>query len=228
MKKVIFFGKTTLGKRLKTVMERDSDMRVESFCVTSDYYKKGETFCDRPVVCLEELPELYGKDNFEIYMTVRFGKMNHIRAQAFKICDDLGYNIANYVHPSSNNYASKMGRGNIIFPNVFIEENTELGNGNVIFHNSIVSFDNVIGDFNWLVNVNFAGRTIIGNNCFLGNACGTNNSVTIGDENLISAGVIVTKNTKSNSIILPPKNKILDNIDVEILDSLLRKSLPIM
>jgi acetyltransferase-like isoleucine patch superfamily enzyme len=224
MKKVVFFGKTSLGKRLKVMMERDSNMIVESFCVTADYYSEGETFCGRPVVCFDDLIELYGKNNFEVYMTVRFGKMNQNRAQAFELCEQRGYFIANYIHPSSNNYSSKMGRGNIIFPNVYIADYSEIGNGNVITFNSLISYDSVIGDFNWLVNINLAGHTTIGNHCFMGISSGTNHSISIGNNNLISAGIIISKSTKDNTVILPNKNIVLKNIDVDIMDALLRKA----
>src|SRR5690554_134299 len=112
MKKNILFGKTSLGKRLKVIMERDSNMQVDAFCVSSEYYSEGDTFCDRPVVCLDDLNQIYGEGNFEVYMTVRYGDMNQNRAKAFELCEQRGYKIANYIHPSTMNYASKMGRGN--------------------------------------------------------------------------------------------------------------------
>lgn len=224
MKKIVFFGKTSLGKRLKAIMERDSNMLVESFCVSSEYYTEGDTFCGRPVICLDDLPQLYGEGNFEVYMTVRYGDMNQNRAQAFAMCEQRGFDIANYIHPSSKNYSSKMGRGNIVFPNVYIADFSEIGDGNIIWYNSFISSDTVIGNFNWLVHIQLAGNTIIGNNCFMGNSSGTNNSVTIGDFNLISAGVIVANSTKDNTVILPSKNKVLNGINIDIMDKILRKT----
>ena len=223
MKKIVFFGITSVGKRLKAIMERDSNTLVESFCVTSEYYSEGKTFCDRPVVCFDDLEKLYGKDNFEIYMTVRFGNMNRNRAQAFELCEQRGYTIANYIHPSSKNYSSKMGRGNIVFPNVYIADFAEIGDGNIIWYNSFISSDSIIGNFNWLVHIQLAGHTNIGNHCFMGNSSGTTNGTTIGNYNLISAGVIVTKNTKDNTVVLPSKNKELTGINVDIMHQLLRK-----
>jgi len=228
MRKIVFFGKTSIGQKQKVMMERDLNMVVESFCVTSDYYSKGDSFCGRPVVCFDDLPKLYGKDNFEVYMTIRFGNMNQNRDKAFKLCEQRGYNIGNYIHSSSKNYSSKMGRGNIIFPNVYICDFSEIGNGNVITFNSLISFNSKIGDFNWLVNISVAGHTTIGNNCFMGNSSGSNHSVNIGNNNLISAGVIVTKNTKDNTVILPNKNIVLKDIDVDLMDALLRKSFKIL
>lgn len=224
MRNIVFFGKTSLAKRLKTIMERDGNIKVESFCVSSEYYKEGEIFCDRPVVNLDDLPKLYGAGNFEVYMTVRYGDMNQNRAKAFEMCDQRGYTIANYIDPTSTNYSSKMGRGNIVFPNVYIADFAELGDGNIIWYNSFISSDSKIGNFNWLVHINLAGNTTIGNNCFMGNSSGTNNSVSIGNNNLVSAGVIVTKSTKDNTVVLPNKNRELVGINTDIMDKLLRKA----
>jgi len=224
MKKVVLFGITSLGKRLKTIMERDSDMFVESFCLSTEYFQKGKTFCGRPVVCLDDLPALYGKENFKVYMTVRYGNLNQNRTKAFELCEERGYDIANYIHPSSKNYSSKMGRGNIVFPNVYIADFSEIGNGNVIWYESFISSDSKIGNFNWLVHIRLAGHTTIGNNCFMGNSSGSNNSISIGNYNLISAGVIVAKNTEENTVVLPSKNKELKNISIDIMDKLLRKT----
>lgn len=223
MRKIIFFGVTSVGKRLKAIMERDSDMRVEAFCVTPEYYKEGGTYCGVPVVSFDDLEKLYGKDNFEIYLTIRFGSMNEKRAKAYELCEKRGYRIANYIHPSSKNYSSKMGRGNIIFPNVYIADFAEIGNGNIIWYNSFISSDSKIGNFNWLVHVQLAGHTNIGNNCFMGNMSGTTNGITIGNYNLIAAGTMVTKNTKDNTVVLPSKNKELVGVNVDIMHQLLIK-----
>ncbi len=223
MKKVILFGKTSLGKRLKVLMERDSGLRVEAYCMTEEYFKENDSFCDRPVVRFEDLNKLYGEDGFEIYLTIRFGNMNESRAKAYELCKQMNYEVANYIHPFAKNFASKMGEGNIVFPNVYIADFAEIGNGNIIWYDSFISSDTKIGNFNWLVHVKLSGSCKIGNNCFMGNSSGTTNAVHIGNYNLIGAGAMVNQDTEDYTVVLPYKNTIIKNMRPEIMFRLLIK-----
>jgi len=95
----------------------------------------------------------------------------------------------------------QLGSGNIIYPVCIIGPNTLIGNFNMITSYSFISHDCNIGNGNFLSTAGIAGRINIGDNNFFGIRSTVLPHVTIGNNNIIQAGMIVDKSIKDDSTI---------------------------
>jgi sugar O-acyltransferase (sialic acid O-acetyltransferase NeuD family) len=108
----------------------------------------------------------------------------------------------NIVHPSVViSKSAKLGKGNVIYPNSVIGPNVEIGNFNLVTSYSFISHDCEIGDYNFLSTAGLAGNVFIGNSNFFGIRSTVIPSITIGNHNLIQAGMVVDKNITDNETI---------------------------
>lgn len=112
------------------------------------------------------------------------------------------------VHFSSFIHASvilpesvQLGIGNIIYPFCILGPNTIIGNFNMITSYSFISHDCIIGDGNFLSTAGIAGRIKIGDNNFFGIRSTVIPHISIGNDNVIQAGMIVDKSIKDNATI---------------------------
>ena len=95
----------------------------------------------------------------------------------------------------------QLGIGNIIYPFCIIGPNTLIGNFNMITSYSFISHDCNIGQGNFLSTAGIAGRIKIGDNNFFGIRSTVLPHITIGNNNVIQAGMIVDKSIKDDSTI---------------------------
>jgi acetyltransferase-like isoleucine patch superfamily enzyme len=95
----------------------------------------------------------------------------------------------------------KIGIGNIIYPFCIIGPNTVIGNFNLFTSYSFVSHDCIIGNGNFFSTAGLAGRIKIGDNNFFGIRSTVIPHVSIGNSNIIQAGMIVDKSVKDNTTI---------------------------
>jgi acetyltransferase-like isoleucine patch superfamily enzyme len=95
----------------------------------------------------------------------------------------------------------KIGIGNIIYPFCIIGPNTLIGDFNIFTSYSFVSHDCKIGNGNFFSTAGLAGRINIGDNNFFGIRSTIIPNVTIGNCNVIQAGMTVDKSIKDNTTI---------------------------
>jgi len=110
--------------------------------------------------------------------------------------------IANFIHSSVIiPESAQLGIGNIIYPFCIIGPNTIIGNYNMITSYSFISHDCKIGNGNFFSTAGIAGRIEIGDNNFFGIRSTVIPHVSIGNNNIIQAGMVVDKSIKDNSTI---------------------------
>lgn len=110
--------------------------------------------------------------------------------------------IGSFIHESVIKPKNlKIGVGNIIFPFCILEDYAHIGNYNFLTGYSFISHDCVVGDNNFFSVAGVAGSVKVGNNNYFGIRSLVTPGVTIGNENLIQAGMIVDKNVKDNTTV---------------------------
>ncbi len=219
MKKMILFGTTPHSRLLRYTMEHDAGIKVDAYCLTTDYMFETH-FDELPIVDFYRLNELFGKNNFEVLLSIGYHNMNRNRQQFFNECRERQYSIASFIHPSVKVYSENIGYGNIIMGETTIGPFCQIGNGNYI-NRSLLSHDSVIGDFNYIASSTVAGLVTIKNNCFLGvNSC-VGDQVRIGAFCLIGAGATVIHDLEDCSGVMSPTARIIKSRP-EILSRLLK------
>jgi sugar O-acyltransferase (sialic acid O-acetyltransferase NeuD family) len=139
----------------------------------------------------------------------------HIRKKVFDSLYARGVNFYNFIHPSviiGGNI--KMGEGNIICPNSVLTTDIEIGTGNIFNINVTIGHDVKIGSFNTFnSHCDITGNVQIGDLNYSGSRVSFLPSCKIGNNNQISAGSVVYKGVKNNSILLGNPAKIVgDNL----------------
>lgn len=94
-----------------------------------------------------------------------------------------------------------IGEGNIVGPFCMLEKYATIGNHNLIVSHCTISHDCVVGNNNFFSDTNLGGTTKIGNNNSFGIRSLTLPGVTIGNNNVIQAGMLVDKDVKDDTTV---------------------------
>jgi acetyltransferase-like isoleucine patch superfamily enzyme len=110
--------------------------------------------------------------------------------------------FASFIHASVIVPESvQLGYGNIIYPFCIIGPNSVIGDFNLITSYSFISHDCNIGNGNFFSTTGIAGRINVGDNNFFGIRSTVLPHVSIGNNNIIQAGMIVDKSIKDDSTV---------------------------
>ncbi len=202
-KKMILFGCSPFSRVLRYDLELDAGIPVAAYSMTEDYVKE-TTFDGLPVYSLETLDEVFGRDNFEVLNTVGYRGMNVGREKIFYLCEELGYEIASFIHPGAKVNTDAIGKGCIITEGSKVDRFSKIGMGNIMLA-AHLSHDSIIGNFNYLTDTSTGGLVKIGNNCFIGQNSYLSDSISVGNYCLIGAGVTLTKSVGDNTLVTAPR-----------------------
>lgn len=204
MKKLIIFGCTPYSKLLKYTMEHEAGIIAEAYTLSARYIQDEKQFDGLQIVPFEELDQTYGKDNFQVLITVGYRDMNAGREKVFRQCEELGYEIASFIHPSVKIDADSIGCGNIIMEGSRIYPFCKIGDGN-IFNGAVIGHESVVGNFNFTARCTTGGLVSIGNNCFIGIGATIGDNTSIGNYSLVGAGTTLIKSVGDHTIVVSPK-----------------------
>ncbi len=214
MKKLIIYGINQQAQQLKYFIENDQLGNIEAYTVDRDF-KKIEFLDGIPVVCFEDILQLYNPNEYEIVLSFGYNKMMDVRKEKYELCKSKGYKIFTYVSKDAKVYTQSIGEGTIIYPNVVLSPNTIIGICNFFEVSVTIAHNTIIGNFNFFApNATVSGNTNIGNNCFFGISSIVFNNLKISDYTLVGAGAILDSNSQvgeaikfANSILLKKDSK---------------------
>ncbi len=95
----------------------------------------------------------------------------------------------------------ELGKGNIIYPFCIIGPNSKIGDFNMITSYSFISHDCVVGNGNFFSTAGIAGRVSVGDCNFFGIRSTVIPHISIGNRNMIQAGMMVDKSIKDETTV---------------------------
>lgn len=217
MKKLVIFGCTPYARLLRYTIEHDAQRPVAAYCLTRDYLTAPE-FDGLPVLAFESLPQQFGADGFEVLITTGYKRMNTGREKIFRLCEENGYEIASFIHPSVKVDAEQLGRGNIIMEGSRLYPFTRLGDGNVL-NGAVLGHETVMGNFNFTAKCSTGGLVQIGNNNFIGIGCCIVDNIRVGSYCLLGTATAISKNVEDHTVVMPAKNRTMQ-ADIDAMSSL--------
>lgn len=120
---------------------------------------------------------------------------------AFRL-KNKGAKFINLIHPTAIvSRTAQIGIGNILSPYTQIGPNAKLGDFNILTSFSCASHDCKIGDYNSFSTCIVCGHASIGNRNSFYIRSTVVPKVTIGDDCIIQAGMVVDKNTPDNATV---------------------------
>ncbi len=201
--KRILFGTSVYSRLLHHYIEKDTNDEILAFTVEKEYLKE-DHFDNLPVVCFENLNELFDMSNISILITCGYHKMNDIRKKIFNKCDEYGYNIGSFIHSTAQVDGVSFGRGNIVMPHVLFHPYVKVGDANIFCEYSMMEQETKIQNYNFIGPKSFLGAYInLENNNDFGIGTIIGDKLNIGNYNLIGSGSVLSKSIGDYNIIAP-------------------------
>lgn len=201
MKKLILFGNSEGSKLMYHSLLHDSSYEVTAFTVDANYLDNKE-FCGLPVVPFENVQEIYPPENYDMLIAIFANEINKLRAKKYQEAKDKGYQLINYIHPTSIIARDlAMGDNCFIFEGVLIRPDVKIGNDVIIMPGAFVGHDTIIEDHCYLASravvmgaVRMKPYSIIGPNATV------MEDITIESECLIGGGAVILQSTKYQEV----------------------------
>ena len=205
--KLVIFGRGPVAQIANDYFTDDSDLEVVAFCLDKKYIESA-SYEGKPMVCFEDIQELYPPEKHQMFIALSYTEMNKFRERKYLEAKEKGYRLTSYIS-SKCSYLSKYECGdncfifedNTIQPYVKIGNNVTLWSGNHIGHHSVIKDHNFISS-----HVVISGHCTINSNCFLGVNATLGHQVVLAKGSLLGAGVVVSKNTEENGVYVAPRS----------------------
>ena len=195
--KAIIYGIGRFAEYVLYVISNDSKYEIVGFCIDQKLIGSDSEFSGLPLVAFETVEDVFHPQDHKMFIAVGD---NSIRAQKFQQAIVKGYSFLSYISSKSNVW-DDLAYGQ----NVFVSEDSVIQPYVIIADNSLligarVAHHSVVGKNSLLSGCLIGGSVVIGNNCFLGLNSTVKQGVSVGDNNLIGMGCVITKNTKGDEV----------------------------
>lgn len=203
MKPLVIFGLGDIAQLAHHYFTTDSDSRPVAFCVDRAYVDR-ESFCDLPVVALDEVQARFPPDANEFFVALSYSKLNAVRREKYLAAKGLGYRLASYV----SSKATVLNGGaigdnafvledNTIQPFVKIGSNVTLWSGNHVGHHSVIEDHCFVAS-----HVVISGGVRIGESCFVGVNATLRDHITLGPRCVVGAGALLLADAEAEGVYM--------------------------
>lgn len=201
MKPVVIFGCGDFAQVAARYLCDDSDYDVVAYTV-DDAHLTDTAMPGLEGVPFESVATHFPPSECEIFVAVGYSKINRARRTVTQRCRQRGYRFASYVssrahvhQPVELGENSFVFEANVVQPFVTIGDNVVMWSGNHIGHHSVIEEDCFIAS-----HAVICGRVRIGRGSFIGVNATVIDGVTVGSENIIGAGSLITGDTEKNQV----------------------------
>jgi sugar O-acyltransferase (sialic acid O-acetyltransferase NeuD family) len=200
-KKLIILGDSAFAEVAYECFTHDSEYEVVGFSVESAYLKR-DTLFNLPIVPFETLGEHFDVNSIEFFAALVYTDLNRLRTRLYHAAKAKGFTAASYISSRAFVWPNvELGEHCFVFedntlqPFVRIGDNVVLWSGNHIGHHSVVDDHCFISS-----HVVVSGFCHIGRYTFMGVNAALANNISIGADNWLGPGVVISKDTEENSL----------------------------
>jgi sugar O-acyltransferase (sialic acid O-acetyltransferase NeuD family) len=206
-KPLVIFGITEFGQVACRYFAEDSPYRFDAFTVDRQYITEPMVL-GRDVIPFDELDRHYPPSHCELFVAIGYSRVNRARSEVVQRCKDSGYRLASYVSPRSYCYGPyECGENSFVFEASIVKPFVKIGNNVIIWSGCVIGHHAVIEDHCWVAShAVIAGCTRVGRGSFIGVNATIVDHVTVGAENIIGAGALITGNTRDNEVYRGPRS----------------------
>jgi sugar O-acyltransferase (sialic acid O-acetyltransferase NeuD family) len=172
-----------------------------AFAVERSYLRRDRLF-GRPVVALEDLPQLYPAAAHHFFVATVYTQLNRLRKRLYLQLKDMGYAPASFVSPHARVWPNvRMGEHCFIFESNVIQPFCELGDNVVLWSGNHIGHHSKIGSHCFIAShAVVSGFVTVGTHCFVGVNATFGNNLSVGDDCIIGAGALVTKDVPEDHV----------------------------
>ena len=210
MKPVVLFGSGRVATLAHFYLTHDSERRVAGFTVDR-HHDAERTLLGLPVVPADELVARFPPDEFDMFVTVGYGRINRFREAKYFEAKGMGYELISYISSKATVAAGvQIGDNCFIMENNVIQPFAKIGNDVTMWGGSWVGHESVVGDHCFVAShVVISGAVTIEPRCFLGVNATIRDEITVRRECVIGAGAVITKSTKERQVLVAPTAQLL-------------------
>jgi len=200
-KPVVIFGTGDFARIAQVYFTRDSALTVAAFTADRDRIEQ-PTLLGLDVVPFEDLLATHPPDRFAMFVAIGFSRMNKARAEVYRRCKDLGYELVTYVCSKAVLWGeNEIGDNTFILESNVVQPFVKIGSNVVLWSGNHIGHDSVIGDHCFIAShVVISGNVTIGEYTFMGVNATVRDGVTIAPACLIGAGTLILKDTEAGQV----------------------------
>lgn len=215
MKNLIIYGLGDFAKLMHHYFENEEKYNFIGYCADPQYIASN-VLNNKPVFALDSIASLFNPEDTELFVAVGYRSML-ARESMFAKALCLPFNLASMISSKSNiDESATIGRNCVVFPGVQIEPNVHVGDNCIVWTSSVLCHDSSINPHTFIAaQTVIGGRSVIGGRCFLGFNSTVIHDVVIGDDCLIGAKSLVTKQVPTRSKCIGIPAKVTSNIGSE-------------
>lgn len=200
-KKLLVFGDGTLSEMSAYLFKADVNVFAH---VVDSKYKQKETLNNTPVLELESLFDYVSNQSAQVILPLGYTDINGVRENKFKYFNELGIEIASFIHASSTVWDDfKCQKNVIIYEQVIIQPFVQVGENTLIRAGTNLGHHTVIGKNCFIAShVVTGGNVTINERCFIGLGATIRDGITIAERCFIGAGAVVVGDTEVGGVYL--------------------------
>jgi sugar O-acyltransferase (sialic acid O-acetyltransferase NeuD family) len=202
MKKLILFGTGQNAALAMSVFSQDSPYEVVAFTVDREYLHGGYFF-DLPVVPFEEVEFCYPPEEYAMFISVSFRKVNQLRAEKYEQAKAKGYTLVSQLSSRANLPAGFSTGDNCLIgacnvaPFVQIGKDVFLASGCIIGHHTIIEDHCYVGP-----GAVISGSVTMEPYCFIGAGAVIRDRLTIKESSVVGAGAVILEDTLERGVYM--------------------------
>ncbi len=179
----------------------DSDFKVVAFAASREYIDYN-TFCDLPLIALEDVHKLYPPENHSAFVAMSSGKLNRDRIKFYYHMKNYGYKMASYVSSKAFIWKNvEIGDNCFILENNTLQPFVKIGNNVILWSGNHIGHRSIIGDNCFISShVVVSGFCEIKENSFVGVNSSIADNIIIEKDNFVALGSVINKNTEENKV----------------------------
>ena len=206
--KLIIVGTGLFAELANEYFNEFSKYDVECFACHAKY-KESDSVNGKPLISIEDLREQYVPEEVTLFVAIGYRKMNKMRQAVYEELKGYGYSFAAFVYPEVRIWDSTtIGENVFIFEDNTIQPFTKIGDNSIMWSGNHIGHHSSIGNHSFISShVVVSGSCKIGDNCFLGVNSTLHDSLSIGPENLIGAGAVITRDPCEREVFVPNATK---------------------
>lgn len=200
--KIVIFGIGDNGELAKYYFENDekykNEYKIIAFTIDKKF-KKEEQFLGSPLVKFEKLEKIYLSNEYYLFNTISYSKMNTLREEKLKEIKRKKYKTMNYISSKACVSIKDIGENNFIIDNSVIQPFVKLGSNIVVMGGGLIGHHSVVGD-----------------NCFIGINSTVSHSVTLKYKTLVGGGAWISKDTEEYGIYVSEISRKIGKKSIDI------------
>ena len=204
-KEIVIFGVAEMSELAHFYFENDSEYKVVAFTVDQEF-KQADSFKDLPLVAFEDVEKLYPPEEFGMFISLGYSKINQIRKQKYEIAKSKGYELVSYISSKATILSKDIGDNAFILEDNTIQPFTKIGNNVVLWSGNHIGHHSVIKDHCFFAShIVVSGGVTIGECCFLGVNATLRDHITIGENCVLGAGCLILGDVEANGLYIGSK-----------------------